>query len=517
MLALALLLATGIGLAQSPDGPPLYTDVTESDCWTCHRPGQYDPDMDPYVDFAPQRTEFEAGDRFTLQGQVFNAWITREGDFELSDFRVTLDLRNASSLSFVSDLEPILGHTVEASIPIDPAQIDIPESPLQPGQPSYLTRTHRGHTTLQVPEGATDVRIQLIPADQNTATGPDFTMEIFAGASAPDGDPSRTVDSAGQGEPETFQINTAAEFGELGFGNWTIQAAMTPIDAGKNQVTPVAGPVPFTVVMDAWFNASSERQQVAMSNAKIIDGQRTLVSWDLAVGTPQLGESMRFTVNMTAFYLHDSSKPDYWDFTFQKEIPFERPPDANETDVRFQVGTDVVLAEPGGLAELVSLAAISEAVGYVSAFLLVASIWTGGMFGKRSRRQLNKVFGGARRRVAFHNFLSYGIIAFAIVHTVIFIWDLNGPLAADGYHWLLGVLWGGPAILAMLLLGVTGALQVPMIRRWNYSVWRWSHFWLAILAILFSLVHMGLDGQNFDFIRQSIGYEDPLVPSDRLT
>lgn len=66
----------------------------------------------------------------------------------------------------------------------------------------------------------------------------------------------------------------------------------------------------------------------------------------------------------------------------------------------------------------------------------------------------------------------------------------------------------------MFGLGLTGAFQVGMIRRWNYAAWRWSHYGLAVGAILFTLVHMALDGVHFDFIQETIDWTDPLDPRD---
>jgi hypothetical protein len=63
----------------------------------------------------------------------------------------------------------------------------------------------------------------------------------------------------------------------------------------------------------------------------------------------------------------------------------------------------------------------------------------------------------------------------------------------------------------MLGLGVTGALQVPMIRRWSFAAWRWSHYGLAVATIVFTLAHMGLDGAHFSAVQDWLGWDDPLV------
>lgn len=511
VVVLSLLLgAGGLAVAQTPFGPPEYEvwNDPNAECWFCHRPGAYDPDMDPFVAVLPNANSFAAGDAFTLETSIASVWPSDQGDYLLQDFRVTMDISNAPSLTFVSDQEPVDETFSNLAIPIDPTAVFAdPNVPAQ--DPSYLTREHSGFHVLQVPAGATDVVITLIPSETG-ATAPDMRLKIHPGTTDPTGEAVAIVDANGRGGAERFQANTPAELGAYGTGNWTIEASTTPLDADEPG-PPLVGPAGFSVRMQAWFNASANVQQVLTSDDAIAPQQQTLLTWNLAArDAPSEGESLLFTVNLTAYYLHDGGNNDqnWGDMTYTQTIPLLPAEEPDAYRIGAQDGPIIVELAPTG----VSLAAISEVVGYISAFLLVASVWTGGMFGKSSRRQLNSIFGSARRRVAFHNFLSYGIIAFALVHMILFIWDLPGPLSGDGYHWLVGVLLGGPAVLAMLLLGVTGAIQVPMIRKWNYSVWRWSHFWLAIAAIAFTIVHMLLDGANFAFIKDAIGYNDPLVP-----
>jgi hypothetical protein len=149
----------------------------------------------------------------------------------------------------------------------------------------------------------------------------------------------------------------------------------------------------------------------------------------------------------------------------------------------------------GGIA--IPLARLSEAVGYASSFLLISSIASGGMFGKASRRGLNRLFQSAKRRVAFHNVLSYWLTLLAAAHAVLFLFQ-------DVYAWTQGILFGGLAIAAMLGLGVTGALQVPMIRRWDYATWRWTHYGLTVATLLFTLIHFLLEGANFVAVQNAL-------------
>lgn len=510
LVVLLLLLAAVVAVAQSPFGPPEYEvwNDANAECWKCHKPGAYDPDMDPFLVILPSDTTFSAGDAFELETSLKSVWQSDQGDYTLSDFRITMDITNATSLAFVSDEEPI-DETVPGTVPIDPTAIFAdPSTPV--ADPTYLTREHGGHVVLQVPAGATDITFTLMPTDTSAVTGPDLSLKLHPNTAEPGDAPAFVIDGAGRGLPERFRADTPAELGALGGGNLSVEATLIPLNTNEPGPPPV-GPVGFTVQMQAWFNASANVKQVLTSSDVIAPNQQTLIAWRLtALTDPAPGESIRFAVNLTTFYEHDGGdeSQNWSDLTYFQTIPL------TAVDDGFVIGSAdgpiIVPQEPSA----VSLAAISEAIGYIGGILLIVSIVSGGMFGKATRRWQNRIFGAARRRVAFHNFLSYGLTAFALAHMFIFIWDLPGALSGDGYHWLVGVLLGGPAILAMLLLGVTGAIQVPMIRRWNYGTWRWTHFWLAIAALAFTVAHLLLDGANFGFIRDAIGYQDPLVPDE---
>lgn len=497
LLAVAALVATA-ALASAQEGK-VYLDPEDSECWTCHAPGLWDPPMNPNFEVVPLASNVSIGQEFEYSAQLVNTWRA-----EQLDMLVTLDISEAPSIQFVGGRDPVLDQQQSGAIDVQPQPPGI-------GAPS-TSQTYREPVQVSVPVGATDLRIRLSPADSDPQTGPDMTMRVFDGfetsKSPGDRSVSFTVDDAGKGEDEVLSIQGAANVAGHGFGNWTVQAQVTTVDAGDPTdpaLDPQATEVPFTVTVDAWFNATEQRQQVVNKAGPVQSGGREIFTWQLeAVGAPQPGEAVRIIANVTTHYEHDSANdPDFENMTASAQTVVK----SGGTD-RIQVGTQTTVVVDPIQAAGVSLAAISEAIGYASAFLLLASVWTGGMFGKASRRQLNSVFGSARRRVAFHNFLSYGIIAAAIAHMIVFIVEVN-------YHWLLGFIWGGTAILAMLLLGVTGALQVPMIRRWNYATWRWIHLGLAIASIVFTLVHLALDGANFTFIQDALGYKDPLVPADQ--
>jgi hypothetical protein len=222
----------------------------------------------------------------------------------------------------------------------------------------------------------------------------------------------------------------------------------------------------------------------------------------VASGPPAPGETVGLELLGHAHYDHqqkDRSDKDDADFSKPYGVPILVSGDGSQVTLSATAVAGPAPAVHNGA----TMATVAEAVGYATAFLFLSSTAAGGMFGKASRRWMNSLFGTARRRVAFHNFLSYGLLLAAAVHTALF-------LVEAAYAWTVGLLWGGLAVLCLLGLGVTGALQVPIIRRWSYATWRGWHYGLAVAALALSAAHMGLDGQHFADLQRLLHWRDPL-------
>jgi hypothetical protein len=487
LLAAVSLLA--VVQSQSPDGTPLYRPIEASQCWSCHGPDVWVPDMDPVLVAVPEAQALTVGSRQDLPLRVVNSWMVPSKEFELTGFVASLDVSQAPSLRFASDQEAVHVGPLEGHIPFDPVgQASDPAS--LPELPGYLTRAHSGHLVLQVPEGATEVLFTVHPLPTEGGAFPDVRVALHPGTTQPSDDPVREADGAGPGEAESVHLEGAAVFALYGYGDWTVEVQAFVMDPESTWLLPTTGDLRFTVEMTAWFDTSGSTLAVATQEGGIRSGDELRLSWPVAVvQQPLPGEVLRGFVNVTGHYA----------------IPFEVALDFETGQASWGSPSAVVaLEEP----PLLALAEVSEAVGYATAFLIGISVWSGGVFGQASRRHLNAIFGSARRRVAFHNALSYGILAFAVVHTVLFLVEVN-------YHWLLGVLWGGGSLLALFMLGVTGAFQVPLIRRWSHAAWKWTHLGLALACILFAVVHILLDGTNFGGVQEAVGWQDPLVPHDR--
>lgn len=485
-LGIALLVAvtalTAVTAYDNEIGPAGYTDVRDSPCFPCHV--TWDPPLKDFITLVPATdVSGEVGEQIEYPVLIQNAWIS-----DLIRFEPSLDISNAPSLGFVTEIPPDLGRAYQGTIPA-----------ADPSAGSIGARS--AHVLVPVEAGVTDIKITLEPVNRNPLTAPDLTLNIYTQTEEPSGQPDETVDENGVGEAEVFHGVGGSVLSELGFGTWAIEAEVPGATSG--------GPgslaeVPFTVVVDKYYNSTEETVQFQQRDELVTPGGSTLFTWTLQVrDTPGADEELKVAANVTSYYVHDDSSTEDIGYTHTAmDVPVVAGPTGG---VGFDTGgsTVVVVTAP---KVGVSMSRISEIVGYVSAILVLASIYTGGMFGKKSRRQLNSVFQTARRRVAFHNFISYGIILAAFVHTLIFLI----PGIEGNYHWTQGLIWGSIAILAMFGLGITGALQVPLIRRFNYAAWRWTHFGLSIAVIVFTIVHILLDGGNFGSVQDAVNWSNPL-------
>ncbi|HVM45110.1 MAG TPA: ferric reductase-like transmembrane domain-containing protein, partial [Candidatus Thermoplasmatota archaeon] len=137
-----------------------------------------------------------------------------------------------------------------------------------------------------------------------------------------------------------------------------------------------------------------------------------------------------------------------------------------------------------------------QVLGFAGAFLIIPSLVFGGTFGKSSVVTMNKWFGGPRRRVLFHNSMSFWLLGVALLHTLLFLYEAF-------WNWSHGLLWGGLALACMIGLGVTGATQRSFVARWGFNRWRFVHFAMGVLVVVFVLVHMLADGSHLAPIRSA--------------
>lgn len=483
-LVLAVL-ATTVVLAQKPlNDPP--TDLQTSECYTCHAQGggSFGPPLrQMYSITMPANRSIPVNEPFDFPVAVRNTWTA-----ELQDLAGTLDLSRAPSMGFAGDRDPTTAH--------------------ETGTLSGIATDERSaRFTFAVPAGASDIGWALRPTtDQAVWLPPDLVLRMWPADVDPATVAGSDTDRAGAGGTESFRVKGPAAVAAAGAGNWTVDVVQPVVRDGVAALLPQD----FRLSFFAFYNTTGARA-MPLGSPDTLDGQapqtrqETTFTWRLrADRPPDPGERITVVVNATAHYAHPgttSGGRDDWRFTDTRTVA---------------IGAGIQPVGPGGPSpttgpgptgptsdDAIPWDRIGEAVGYVSAFLLVFSMVTGGVFGKATRRWQNHIFRSAKRRVAFHNFVSYLLTFFAAAHTALFLWE-------PGFPWTLGMIWGTGGLLAMTLLGVTGALQVPMIRRWNFATWRWTHFWLGIAAVVLTVVHMLLDGANFTEVAAWVGWDDPL-------
>lgn len=492
-LVLAAVLLAALAAAQKPvnDEP---TGLVESECYTCHAQGggSFGPPLRAmYAIIPPANLTVPVGEDFPYPVDVLNTWTA-----ELRGIDAVLDLRDAPSLGFASGQDPVLRS--------DAGTLD-----------GFATDERTQRFEFDVPVGTTTVLASVRPAAGAVPLPPDLVLRVWSAAASPETDGPRETDNTGTGGTERIRFDGAGTISSLGYGVWTIDVVQ-PV--ARDNVAAFV-PQDFRLDLYAYSNTTGERVQPT-STQQVLDGQdprsvqNASLLWRLrADERPGGNETITITVDLTAYYDHPgttSGGRDDWRYTkslqvgvFEEVLPDPDDPDPADPDVVL----DPTQRDPDADLEAedaIPWDRIGEIIGYVSAFLLVFSMITGGVFGKTSRRWQNKIFRSAKRRVAFHNFVSYLLTVFALAHTVLF-------LVEPGFPWTLGIIWGSIAMVAMVLLGVTGALQVPMVRSWGFGAWRWTHLILALVALVFTMVHMLLDGANFTEVAEWVGWQDPFA------
>lgn len=492
----ALLLGVGgLAVVQAKHiGDDRLKPEAQATCWDCHLVTQNDcPPLQTFVGLLPgEGAGAEPGQGFDFTVQAQDAWCS-----DLYAVRVNLDLTNAPSLGFASGV-PAVDELIPEAIQVDPQRAN---------------EAHRKPVPIDIPAGETHMEVRLRPVPAGP-TGSDLTLLVYPPGYDVNGAPVLApINAGGQGDEEVFIVEDRAQFAQYGYGTWTFVAEgrILPADGGGVVLPSPQGTVSFELDVDAVAD-SAEARVLSIVTADpghpIKQAGGTPLTFSLvALAEPAPEETIALSADVWPHYTHKNSADLRQD---DDENVTKLHPEAvpvifvqGRTTIRGTLTPETTIAFPHNGA---TMATVSEAIGYATAFLLVSSIVTGGMFGKASRRGLNGVFGTAKRRVAFHNFLSYGILLAASMHTALFVIEA-------AFHWTLGLLWGGIAVCALLGLGVTGAIQVPLIRRWGYGGWRWTHYGLAVAAIVFTIVHALLDGVHFADIQNAVGWQDPLAPA----
>jgi hypothetical protein len=216
-------------------------------------------------------------------------------------------------------------------------------------------------------------------------------------------------------------------------------------------------------------------------------------------------QKMEFKVRSKLYYKHqDPATPneDYYERFANLSGSEDLIRGNSIVAMRAAVVGDSFVASPYGAAATPEAAEdwkfiLAETSGFAAAGLLAPSLLLGGTYGKGSRRFFNNLLGGAKRRVMYHNLMSLGLSLVALVHIWLFMLEIR-------YTILMGVVWGGLGALSLLVLGLTGYYQVPLIQRHGYKWWRYVHLVFGLLVVFFVSYHAIADGPDFFFIKEQL-------------
>ncbi len=434
-------------------GTPLMTGGNAT-CMDCHL-----AEGMVFVDQYPEHvTEVPAGEVFTVNVTIQNPWL-----HHIENATVGFDLSDTDRLEFAGDRAPL--HLEEDG------------SVAQAGGTTEVP--------FEVASGATEALVSVVGDDGSGLNDWDLVLRSPEGSSFP-GTQDGFQDSL-EGEP-THRDRVALDQSQLlegGVGNWTAEVTMERGSAPANT---------FTLRAHVYYNLSSAEVIHVGGSPRLDQGEQHTFT----VRIKALNETGPATLGTNVTLLATAEVPD--------EHPRSGIPNIQNVGSRweysnqtFEVGDELVKSTPEvqevslGVNPIILLRSYAFILGWVSAALLPFALVLGGTFGRGSIGWLNDLM-GARRRVLWHNAASYGLLIVALLHMGAFLFEPTR-------EWTKGLLFGGLALASLMGLAFTGTLQKSMVKRYGFSAWRFVHLSLAILMVLFVLLHLTVDGTDLQFIR----------------
>lgn len=462
---LVVLLAVGMpGLGQGITEPQ--GELADAECYGHHKQeGFRSMDLFPKV-----VAEIPKGEPWEFELTIRNPWL-----HEVQDLRAYVNITDAPGLGFPGERDPEpfehagsaqaspSAHTVVQRMPIaveaNATEIVVVVS----GEASAARTTPLGDLV----GNDFDLRVES-PAGEVVRTGPDPAT-------------GNDVEDL-QRSPTTYEeIHIGSDdLVTHGTGEWTAVVSYR----GASQAA-------YALEATVYYNLSRATQVVLPGPAKLGPGEEHVFTFNLNVRDEAALQALRYGGISTAFHKHtDSNIGDHglhnkWNtFTF-------------ETGSQLVIGSIVV---DRGEIDLLSpiLRKWGQVLGFASSFLIIPSLVFGGTFGRSTVLKLNDWMGGARRRVLFHNSMSFWLLGLALLHMFLFLYEAF-------WGWSHGLVWGGLSLACMIGLGITGATQRSFVAKWGFARWRFVHFGMGILVFVFVLIHMVADGSHLAGVRAMFG------------
>lgn len=463
----------------------------QSECVSCHSGAGWNmPDIVVVYPSAPQ--QLRLGEPYDLPVQIINPWKHA--------------IRGFSMEVILHGPEQVL--TVEAGSAARSSLVD------QTDQLSGTVGVSSQHPARQAPIGAA-----LEPASRTfpITLEPNGTMFHAFVELLPHG---AGKDVAGK---DTYSVYYLA--GDTGYSS-SSKREFTAADPGslKRSLSFRAPPGPMRIVVEhtggyatsteIWLNYTLVKRPIGeegkaysipiAGNATIKKNEAPLIVPVRLIPFQKGVQNIEFRVRTEAYYKHSSVALDRENYT--RTALLDQEEDVIKRNLIFPrralvVGDAFVpslysantVAIPDTGWQIVA----AEMTGFASAGLLVPSLLLGGTYGRGSRQLFNTVLGGAKRRVMYHSLLSMGLSLIALVHMLLFLWE-------SAYGLTVGVLWGGFGALSLLVLGLTGYYQVPLIQRRGFGVWRAIHLTAGMMVLVFVAMHSVLDGPDFAFVKEQL-------------
>lgn len=238
-----------------------------------------------------------------------------------------------------------------------------------------------------------------------------------------------------------------------------------------------------------YYNLSRSTQLILPGPAVLKSNEAHTFTFTIHAQDVEALQSMRYGGIGVAYHEHtDKNIGDVGNYDKWNTLQFE-------TGSELRIGS-AIIAE-GGVDTLGPVfRRWGQVLGFTGSFLIIPSLVFGGTFGKTSVVWANKLFGGPRRRVLFHNSMSFWLLGVSVLHLFLFLYEAF-------WNWSHGLVWGGLALACMIGLGVTGATQRSFVARWGFNRWRFVHFAMGVLVVVFVLVHIVADGSHLAPIREA--------------
>lgn len=465
---LAVLLLAGLpGLGQGVTEPA--GELADAECYGHHKQEGFRS-----MDLFPQLvSQVPKGEEFEFQMTIRNPWL-----HELQDLYAYVDVSNAPGIALEGGKAPVEN-------PLSGEAVD------GGGPTGYVSRTY----DIIVEENATEMYIALagqngtqLPLPGVREKGADFDLALTSPAgdvvlTGPDpSDPAANMlqDESPISTHEEIRVNQR-NITSGGPGTWKLTVSYRGYDATGT----------YDLFTGVYYNVTGI---VLMPGPAVLGpNEAHTFTFKLRVKDVDGLQSMRYGGIGVAYHEHtdknigDIGNYDKWN------------------TMQYETGAELVISGSGeinvvGGADLLGpvFRRWGQVLGIASSFLVIPSLVFGGTFGKGSVVAMNKLLAGPRRRVLFHNAMSFWLLGLAVLHMFLFLYEAF-------WNWSHGLVWGGLALACMIGLGVTGATQRAFVARWGFNRWRFVHFAMGILVAVFVLVHMVADGSHFAFAREWFG------------